>query len=121
MLRSSLVPVLLFLSLLGLALAAGLDGKWEGAVKTPDGNEIHLVYTFHVQGDTLTGSVASQYGEIPLENGKVNGDSFSYSLTFGDRPVQFQGELVNDTVHITSQGMDGQPHETLFTRVQDQQ
>jgi hypothetical protein len=59
---------------------ANLDGKWTGSLKTPDGNEFPLSYTFKLDGDKLTGSAAGPNGETPISDGKVNGSDFTFNL-----------------------------------------
>ena len=72
-------------------------------------------YTFKVQGDTLTGVIKSQFGEVPLENGKVDGKKFSYSLNFNGNSIPFTGELVSDDQIITK----NERGETKLSRVKE--
>jgi hypothetical protein len=72
-----------------------IDGNWKGTRETPNG-AFELNYTFKVEGDKLTGTWKTQFGESPLENGKVDGKKFSYSISFNDMSFENTGELVND-------------------------
>jgi hypothetical protein len=54
-----------------------IAGKWKGRMEGPMG-AVDLTYTFKVEGDSLSGNVASQMGELPLLNGKNNGKEFSF-------------------------------------------
>jgi hypothetical protein len=108
MARSTLLSVLLLLVSVTLAYAADLNGRWQGKFKTPDGNEIAIVYTFKVDGETLTGSLSTPNGDLPISDGKVKGDDFSFSLTFGDNSIPMKGKVKGETLEITSEGPNGE-------------
>lgn len=72
-----------------------LDGNWKGSRETPNGT-FEVNYTFKVEGNTLTGTWKTQFGETKLENGKIDGKKFSYSISFNDRKIDYTGEVVND-------------------------
>lgn len=72
-----------------------IDGNWKGSRETPNGT-FEINYTFKVDGATLKGSSKSQRGESELKDGKVDGKKFSFAVTFGDRTINFTGELVSD-------------------------
>jgi hypothetical protein len=38
----------------------------------------------------------TQFGEIPLEDGKANGKKFSYSISINDMTINSTGELIKD-------------------------
>jgi hypothetical protein len=65
-----------------LAAAIGdLNGKWMGSLKTPDGNEFPLSYTFKIDGDKLTGAATGPNGDIAITDGKINGADFTFNLS----------------------------------------
>lgn len=72
-----------------------IDGNWKGTRETPNGT-FEINYTFKVQGNDLTGTWKTQFGETKLEKGKVDGKKFSFSVSFNDRTVESTGELVSD-------------------------
>lgn len=72
-----------------------LDGNWKGTRETPNGT-FEVNYTFKVDGNKLTGTWKTQFGETSLENGKIDGKKFSYSISFNDRKIDYTGEVVND-------------------------
>lgn len=72
-----------------------LDGNWKGTRETPNGT-FEVNYTFKVEGNTLTGTWKTQFGETKLENGKVDGKKFSYSITFNDMTINSTGEIINE-------------------------
>ena len=49
-----------------------IDGNWKGSRETPNGT-FEVNYTFKVEGDKLTGTWKTQFGEAKIEEGKVEG------------------------------------------------
>lgn len=89
-----------------------LDGKWKGTAESPNGS-FDLNYVFKVDGEKLTGALVSDFGEIPIEDGKVDGKKFSYTLSFnGEMVINVTGELLKDDEIITKTDMG----ETKLTR-----
>ena len=63
------------------ARAADVDGKWAGSIDTPMG-AFPVGFTFKADGATLTGTQTGMDGmEIPITNGKIEGDKISYTVT----------------------------------------
>lgn len=72
-----------------------IDGNWKGTRETPNGT-FEINYTFKVEGTDLKGTWKTQFGETKIENGKVDGKKFSFSVSFNDRKIDYTGEVVND-------------------------
>ncbi len=72
-----------------------IDGNWKGTRETPNGS-FEVTYTFKADGKTLTGMLKAQFGEVPLENGKIDGNKISYSITFNGTTVDSTGEMINE-------------------------
>lgn len=72
-----------------------IDGKWKGSRETPNGT-FEINYTLKVEGNTLTGVWVTQFGEAKIENGKVDGKKFSYSISFNEMTINNTGELINE-------------------------
>jgi hypothetical protein len=87
------------------ALAADVSGKWKASFTTPDGQTRENVFTFKVDGDKLTGTVAGARGEAPIADGKVKGDEVSFSVTrsFGDQQMKmlYKGKVSGDEIKFT--------------------
>jgi len=88
---------LLFLALAGfllasMLLAADISGTWTGMMSFGD-NQIPLTYVFKQDGAKLTGTVASPNGDLPLQEGKVDGDKLSFfvMVDMGGNPTRFVG------------------------------
>ena len=92
-----------------------IDGSWKGTRETPNGT-FEVNYTFKVEGNTLTGTWKTQFGEAKLEDGKVDGKKFSYSISFNDNKLSSTAELINDNEIIVK----NERGETKLSRVKTQ-
>lgn len=80
-----------------------IDGNWKGTRETPNGT-FEINYTFKVEGDKLTGTWKTQFGETAIQEGKVDGKKFSYSISFNDMTIANTGELTgDDEITVTSE------------------
>src|SRR5579883_1763838 len=71
------------------AFAADVDGKWTGTMATPNG-DVPVNFTFKADGATLNGStMGPDGGEIPIKEGKVDGNNISFSITFDFQGMPF--------------------------------
>ena len=99
-----LVTVLL-LVLSITATAQKLNGKWNGKMSGPNG-DFELTFTFKVNGDSLGGNVSSQMGTLPIENGKVNGDKFSFDVNVNGMIINHNCLLDSNVVKMSVPMMD---------------
>ena len=72
-----------------------IDGNWKGSRETPNGT-FEVNYTFKVEGNVVTGTWKTQFGETKLEDGKIDGKKFSYTISFNDIKVSSTAELINE-------------------------
>jgi hypothetical protein len=108
MLRAAVLALVATVGIAAVAHAHDLDGRWTTTFTTPNGNEITLVYNFEVEGDKLTGALTTPNGNIPVENGKVDGQTFSFSMRFGEMTFEYQGKVDGDSAELTSRGPQGE-------------
>lgn len=71
-----------------------IDGQWKGIRESPNGS-FEVNYTLKVEGNVLTGTSKSQFGELKIENGKVDGKKFSYRISANDMTIDNTGELIS--------------------------
>lgn len=92
----------------GFGPGSKLDGKWKGVAMGPQG-DYDLVYTFNVQGDSLTGSVvvASMGDTAAITHGTVNGNNFSFDVDYNYTTYHHVCTLANDTVSMKIDGGEG--------------
>jgi len=72
-----------------------LDGNWKGTRETPNGT-FEVNYTFKADGKTLTGMLKGQFGEVKLDNGKIDSNKISYSITLNGTTINSTGEILNE-------------------------
>jgi hypothetical protein len=70
-----------------LAAAAGLTGKWKGSLKDPEGNDHQFHLVFNVDGEKLTGTAQAEGDPLNIQEGKVNGDNFTFKVVDPDGNV----------------------------------
>ena len=92
--------------------AADLNGKWVGQVSM-QGNDIPLTYTFKVDGDKLTGVAESSYGPSAIENGKVKGDSISFTTNVSGYEIPQRGKFYQDSVSLNIEVQGSNLHAVL--------
>ena len=78
-------------------VVADLNGKWTGVIKTPDGNDLEVSYNFKVDGDKLTGTAESPAGQVTVDDGKINGDTFTFKVTVDGNDYPHSGKVYADS------------------------
>ena len=90
-----------------------LNGTWNIVLHTYMG-DMRSILNATVEGDTLTGTVtdASNGAVAPVDNGKVDGEKFSYQVTIktavGEMTNTLAGELVGDMLKGKSSNAMGE-------------
>lgn len=102
------------------ALAADVDGKWSGAVDTPNG-QFPVNFTFKADGAMLTGSLAGPDGtEIAIKDGKIDGSNISFAITldFGGMPfdLSYKGVVSPEQIQFSGEA-GGMPFEFVVKKV----
>lgn len=98
--RRFVYSAILILAFLTAAGATDLNGKWKGEMKTPNGDNLEINLNFHVDGEKLTGTVSSSYGEEQITEGTVKGDAVSFIImaSGGQFKIVYKGKVVGDDV-----------------------
>ena len=101
--------------------ATDITGTWAGDLATPDGNSLTFTYTFKVDGAKLTGTVQGPRGDsLNMDNGKVDGDKFSFDVSFNGITIDNEGTVNADgTIKLNTKTSDGSfpPAELTLKRV----
>jgi hypothetical protein len=97
---------------------ADFNGRWKGKTQRPDGTGIELVYNLKTDQDKLTGTIEGPRGKMTIDDGKVSGDGFTFSVKFADNPVPHEAKWADGKIEITVRGPNGERKYTL-TRAAD--
>jgi hypothetical protein len=95
--------------------AADVSGTWQGQLVIGQAQNSHLILLrLKAEGAALTGTISfcrsdcsSINGTIPIENGKVDGDSISFSFPTGTQDVphmDLQGTVKDDSIQFVVSG-----------------
>jgi hypothetical protein len=101
------------------ALAADVNGKWVAQVPGRGGQTREVTFNFKADGNTLTGTVTTPRGDSEISDGKIEGDtiSFSQNLEFGGNQVKllYKGTVSGDEIKFTRSREGGQGRTQEFT------
>lgn len=113
MMRKSIASVLFIFLTVTLCLGADFNGRWEGTVKGPNGEDIPLVFNFKAEGEKLTGTIETPMGEQQISEGKIKGEEIWFAVEFGDTKITHQGKMAGDVINVKSHGPWGDGEFTL--------
>lgn len=95
--------------------AADVSGKWVAQVTGRNGQTMEMTFAFKVAGDQLTGTITNTRGETAISDGKVAGDtiSFTQAVSFNGNDMKFlyKGKVSGDEIKFTREreGGEGPP------------
>ncbi len=102
---------ILFLLLAAYGAAADINGRWSAQIPGRDGNMLDTTFTFKVSGETLTGTMENQYGEREIMDGKVSGDTvtFTIKIEIGGDEITFlyKGKASGNEIQFNRQRKGG--------------
>ena len=98
--RRALLALVMTIGMAATAFAADVTGKWVGSVETPNG-PLELTYEFKAEGETLTGTVASAMGALPLDKGKVAGGVLTYQVAVEGNVITHEAKVNEAGTEIT--------------------
>jgi hypothetical protein len=104
--------IILFMAILVFTCAAlGAEdaaGTWKATLQTPNGAEENT-FLFKVDGGKVTGTVSgSTLGSIQIDEGKVEEDKISFSITSEFGVIRYSGTIKGDDMTMTLVVGDGQ-------------
>ncbi len=86
------------------ATAADVTGKWMATYETPGGMR-EATYDLKAEGDQLTGKVITSRGDSEIQEGRVSGDEISFVriLNLQDRELRMlhKGKVSGDEIQFT--------------------
>ena len=97
------------------AFFADLNGKWTGVLTIPDGGTLTATFNFKVDGDKLSGTAESDAGGVlTIENGKVSGDNFSFTVNVGGTDILHSGKVYKDSCGMDIDFGGAKTHTTIM-------
>ena len=111
---------LLFAAAALSVFAADPTGKWAASMPGRNGETMSTTFNLKADGDKLTGSVVGARGETDISDGKVNGDTVTFSVVreFNANSIKmnYTGVMEGDTIHftMTREGGNGRGGERKF-------
>jgi hypothetical protein len=96
---------------LAVAWAADVSGKWTAQMQGRGGQTTETTFTFKVEGDKLTGTMAGPRGDVPISDGKISGDEISFSVTMSmggnEMKMLFKGKVSGNEIKFTREREGG--------------
>src|ERR1039457_222662 len=81
-----------------------ISGTWVAKMTTPMG-ELEITYKLRVNDGKITGTQSLPFGDSPIVDGRVSGDTFRFVVeleSFGDiQKREVQGKIVGDALELT--------------------
>ena len=112
--KTTLLALLAMISISFVALAADATGTWSAEVPGRNGTTT-TKFTFSVSGSTLTGTVDNGRGATPIADGKVDGDTITFTQTIAGRDggagfkITYTGKVSADHIDLTRDTGRGNP------------
>jgi alpha-galactosidase len=95
------------------ASAQNLTGDWMAFATRPDGSKMQVMLRLKQDGNKIGGIVSLSSSDLAIQNGKANGDEFSFEVqtNFGQvsRTLNYAGKVSGDELQMTLSGFQGRP------------
>jgi hypothetical protein len=102
--KTILLALVAMFCLTFVAAAASVDGKWTAEVPGRNGTQTNT-FTFKTSGDKVEGSVTTQRGDTPIADGKLAGDTLTFTITRagrnGEQKVSYTGTVKGDSIDFS--------------------
>jgi hypothetical protein len=109
--RATMAGMLILLAAI-VAAAAGVDGRWKGTISGPNG-DFDITFNFKADGTKLTGTIETPNGELPISDGKIDGNKISFKTHFSDNDIDHDGTVSGGTIQLKVKGPWGESDMTL--------
>jgi hypothetical protein len=103
--KNTLLASLALFCITFVASAADVTGKWSAEITTARGPQT-ATFVLAQSGATVTGTVGGGRGDTPITDGKVDGDTISFTTSAAGRdgtPVKtiYSGKIAGDHIDFT--------------------
>jgi hypothetical protein len=101
--------ILSLLALVGVfsfvAAAADPTGTYKAEMAGRNGNTQTITITLKADGNNLTGNIANARGEMPISDGKIDGDNISFTqkmtMQGNEMVMKWKGKIEGDSLKLT--------------------
>ena len=104
--RKIILSTVLILICFVTIFAADPTGKWTTTINTQIGDQAYT-YDFKIEGEKLTGTAKSQFGEVQLTDGTFKDDvlSFVENVSFEGNAIRisYKGKISGDEIKFSRQ------------------
>ena len=101
------------------AVAADVTGKWTAEVPGRGGNMQTQTISLKADGSNLTGTVSGRMGDTAITDGKIDGDTISFSVVRefqGNKiKINYTGKVSGDEINFKMQREGGEGQGAQFT------
>jgi hypothetical protein len=80
--------------------AADVTGKWTATTQSPDGQEMQISFNLKQDGDKLSGTVEGPMGQMPISEGKLDGDAISFTVEMNEMKIVHKGTVSGDEMKL---------------------
>lgn len=98
------------------AFGADVTGKWTAQIPTRGGQTREATFTFKAEGDKLTGSVTGRQGDTPIAEGKIAGDTITFTRESQRGKQSYTGTVSGDEIKFKVQAGEGAAQEFTAKR-----
>jgi hypothetical protein len=103
--RTTFLALMALLTFSFVAAAADVNGKYTAEIPGRNGTQT-TTFTFKTNGSAVEGSITNARGDTPIAEGKVEGDSMTFTTTRAGRdgtPMKttYNGKIKGDTIEFT--------------------
>jgi hypothetical protein len=100
--------------------AADVTGKWTAQVPGRNGQTREVTFMLKQDGAKLTGTTSGRQGDTPIADGKVEGDTVSFTVTrnFNGNQMKmtYKGTVTANEIKFTQQREGGEPRQFTAKR-----
>ena len=112
--KTTLLALVAMLSISFVALAADATGTWSADIPGRGGNTTTTKFTLSVSGSTLTGTIDNGRGAAPISEGKVDGDTITFTQKVAGRDgneitISYTGKVSADHIDFSRDAGRGNP------------
>ena len=82
--------------------ATDVTGTWTTELKAPDGSSIPITFNFKQDGAKLTGTVTGDAGPVTIDNGKIDGNKMTFTVSFSGITISHDGTIDGDVIKLST-------------------